>query len=57
MYGNPETKKCPKCRGTMVKLTLDSSLAERWKCTNQNCNYEERKEYFDMMTERNNGGR
>ncbi|MBU2700603.1 ribosomal protein S27AE [Sporomusaceae bacterium BoRhaA] len=48
------SKECPKCRNiTMIKLPLDSSLADRWKCSNPECGYEEREELSDKLAKRN----
>lgn len=51
-----EIKKCPKCYNTMIKISgddiryTDGSLADKWKCPNHDCGYEESNYYFNRIS-------
>lgn len=56
-----ENKKCPNCNKKMIKIAgtdtgyVDSSLDDKWECTNPECGHIETKSYFDKMCEQQYG--
>lgn len=49
------TKTCPKCGQDMIKLSLDTTLDEKWICTNSGCGNEESQHHFDDEVEKQTG--
>lgn len=46
-------KECPKCKGTMIKLSLDQALDEKWLCTNPDCRFAEQTHHLEDYKKEN----